>query len=328
MIRRRHPDPEESGFLYKPSRNCIPKRRKDVITEKIRRVYGKLFVGGEWKVAYRERSNAEAEYNVIEAPENTWIADPLLFEENGQHYLFVELFNRKLDKAGIGCYRFDDGKPVFLKQVIEQPFHLSYPCVFTWQGEHYMIPESAAGRTLDLYRAERFPDTWTMERHLLQDIRIVDTTVVQRNGELYALGYRKEGRQWALSVYRLDMNRKELTQTAEEVFPVNTGRPAGYILQDEWLRPAQDCSSVYGESVIWYQIDEMEGPVYREHPVKKMKVSDLPFSGKADRVHTYSRDSRYEAVDLRVGRFDLFHGIKTLRRALNGAKAASNQSEG
>ena len=292
--------------------------------DRIKRLFGKLFLGGSWKTAYRLQDGKDQEYTVVPAPQGTWIADPMLFEKDGQHYLFVELFDEKKDKAGIGYYQFVNGKPQFRKQIIEEPYHLSYPCVFTWEGTCYMIPESAAGNTLDLYRAVHFPDEWVLDSNLIRGEKYVDTTVTEQEGEIYALGYHKTGNKWGLTVFRLDMRQKALIRCTEEIFTENVGRPAGYILQKEMLRPAQDCSRLYGESVIWYKIDRMSEDGYEEHPVSKMRVEDLPVPGKADRVHTYSRDSKYEAVDLRYGRFDLFHGLKTLRRAYNGAKLNRN----
>lgn len=289
-----------------------------MIISKIKRIYGKLFIGGHWEVAYRLRGQEDTEYTIVEAPEGTWIADPMLYEYGGEHYLFVELFNQKKDKAGIGYYRFIDGKPVFQKRIIEQPFHLSYPCVFAWQGKHYMIPESAAGKTLDLYRAEHFPDVWEKECSLIKNDKYVDTTIVSYEGNLYALGYHKVGNKWGLRVFLLDLSKKELVFISEELFSENVGRPAGYILEDERLRPAQDCSRLYGEAILWYHIDIIDNTTYKEHFVKKTTVEDLPVDKKADRVHTYSRDSKYEAVDLRYGQFDLLHGFKTIRRALFG----------
>ena len=290
-----------------------------MIISKMKRAYGKLFIGGHWEVAYRPRGQEDTEYTIVKAPEGTWIADPMLYEYGGEHYLFVELFNQKKDKAGIGYYRFIDGEPVFQKQIIEQPFHLSYPCVFAWQGKHYMIPESAAGKTLDLYRAEHFPDVWKKECSLIKNEKYVDTTIVYHEESLYALGYHKVGNKWGLRVFRLDLSKKELIFISEESFSENIGRPAGYILEDEWLRPAQDCSRFYGEAILWYHIDKIDNTTFKEHLVKKTTVEDLTVDKKADRVHTYSKDSKYEAVDLRYGQFDLLHGLKTIRRALFGA---------
>lgn len=288
------------------------------IINRIRLLNGKLFGGGEWKVVYRSFADNNAIYKTIEAPEGKWIADPILYEENGEHYLFVELFDRKKDKAGIGFYRFINNKPVFQKLIIEQPFHMSYPCVFSWNGEHFMVPESAAGNTVDLYRAVHFPDEWTLDCNLIRGQKYVDTTIAILGEQLFAFGYSKADDGWKLTCFSLDMKQKKLHKVYEEFFQENKGRPAGPVLQEEMIRPAQDCSRLYGEAIIWYKIDEINESFFREHPVGMMTVADLAIEGKADRIHTYSRDTEYEVVDLRVGKFDLFHGVKTLRRAFVG----------
>lgn len=283
---------------------------------RIKLLYGKLFGGGIWKVAFKKRDK-NGEYTLVEAPEGTWIADPLLFEFDNEHYLFVEVFERNKNKGSIGYYHFINNKPVFQGIVIEQSFHMSYPCIFLWHGNHYMIPESAAGNTLNLYKAEQFPDKWVLEKRLINGEKYVDTTIVEKDGKLYALSYHTVGKKWALSVFLLDMETKELIRLHEKEYSANIGRPAGYVLNDKWLRPAQDCSTLYGESIIWYQIDQIDSDDYREHSVKRTSVTDLRIQG-ADRVHTYSRDSEYEAVDVRYGKFDLLHGLRSIQRALAG----------
>ena len=39
-----------------------------------------------------------------------------------------------------------------------------------------MMPESGQNRTLELYRAERFPDRWTLDRVLISGAEIGDAT--------------------------------------------------------------------------------------------------------------------------------------------------------
>ena len=88
----------------------------------------KAFIGGEWNVAYRQ--HGQDKYQVVDMPEGTCIADPFMYEADGEHYLFVELFENKKNKACIAYYKFIDGRPVYQGKIIEQPYHMSYPCVF------------------------------------------------------------------------------------------------------------------------------------------------------------------------------------------------------
>ena len=61
--------------------------------------------------------------------------------------------------------------------VLNRPYHLSYPFVFHFGGHAYMIPESRANRTIDLYKASEFPYKWTFEKTLFR-VKAVDTTLL------------------------------------------------------------------------------------------------------------------------------------------------------
>ena len=52
--------------------------------------------------------------------------------------------------------------------VLDEPFHLSYPYVFEFEGEHYMVPESHQDRSLRLYRAVDFPTRWEHACNLIE----------------------------------------------------------------------------------------------------------------------------------------------------------------
>ena len=69
--------------------------------EKIKRLWGKAFVGGEWKVAYRPRNGQDGHYQIVDTPKGTWAADPFLYEVNGEHYLFVELYEEKRTRPAL-----------------------------------------------------------------------------------------------------------------------------------------------------------------------------------------------------------------------------------
>ncbi len=110
-----------------------------MLLRKVKSLLIKAFVGGEWKVAYRAKENPK--YQLVEVPQGTCVADPFLYESNGEHFLFVELFQKKENKACLAYYRFIDGKPVYRGKIVEQPYHMSYPCVFSYYGEHYEYEE-------------------------------------------------------------------------------------------------------------------------------------------------------------------------------------------
>ena len=63
----------------------------------LKNLFQKAFVGGQWYVGYRKKGNEK--YQVIDIAQDMWIADPMLFTTNGEHYLFVEVYEVKKGKA-------------------------------------------------------------------------------------------------------------------------------------------------------------------------------------------------------------------------------------
>lgn len=279
----------------------------------------KLVVGGEWYVGYRDYTvTAEKDYKLVMVPQGQWIADPFLYEFEGKHYLFAEQYFKEKHRAGIGVYEIIDGKPVNNRIIIENDYHMSYPCVFYYKGNHYMIPESSANNSIDLYMAEEFPYTWKHKVTLLKGEKYVDSTVFQSGEELFLLTYKKVEGGWSLVLFSLDMEKYILNLLSDKFYETNTGRPAGFIYKkDKFLRPSQDCSIKYGEAIIINEIDELTTNSFQEHPVSRITHNDMRCPLKIQRVHTINRDSKYEVVDLFKEKIDLLHAFKTIKRKYN-----------
>lgn len=284
--------------------------------DKLKVLWGKAFVGGEWKVAYRLRNELHGQYCLVDPPAGTWAADPFLYEADGEHYLFVELYEEKKNKACIAYYRFIDGVPVYQGKIIEQPYHMSYPCVFEHKGEHYMVPETSANGTIDLYKAVVFPTKWEHHKPLLSGEKYVDTTVLHWNDAYFAFSHRKAHKGWSLDVFSLDMDSLQMTGLCSKAYETNVCRPAGaFIVGESLVRPAQDCAKKYGENLILYEVESIEEDRYDESKIGCIVAKDILVHVMPDRIHTYNQDGKYECVDLFYEKFDPLHGVKILWRA-------------
>jgi hypothetical protein len=280
----------------------------------IRQLYQKAFVGGQWHIGLRYKN--QGNYKLVDTPKGTWIADPFLYEAAGEHYLFVELYEAERNKACLGYYSIINGEPFFQGKIIDQPYHLSYPCVFEYADKHYLIPESSANETVDLYIADDFPKKWEKKKTLISGIKYVDTTVLKRNGKVYLVTYRRDKIAWVLDIFLLDMETFNLKFVTSKSYATNIARPAGNFLEnDGLLRPAQDCHQKYGENLILYRAEMPDTLSYSETEWKRISAKDIPLETVADRLHTYNRDSLYECVDLFTERFELLHGMKIFWRA-------------
>ena len=106
--------------------------------------------------------------DVHDAPAG-FVADPFMVRRGGVWNLFFEVLNQATDRGEIGLATSSDGFSWTYQQiVIAESFHLSYPYVFEWQGETYMLPETLGAQAVRLYRAETFPARWSCVASLVE----------------------------------------------------------------------------------------------------------------------------------------------------------------
>lgn len=107
------------------------------------------------------------------------VADPFMVFENGTWYMFFEAMNDFESRGVIGLATSEDGLSwQYQKIILNESFHLSYPYVFKHNGHYYMIPESHQEKSVRLYKALNFPDTWVFIKELLTGDSYVDSSVL------------------------------------------------------------------------------------------------------------------------------------------------------
>ena len=144
----------------------------------------------KWSVAYANHNNFSKslwKYKEIKNPENRFLADPFVFENNANNYIFVEDFCYKDQKGRISAIKINDNGYEFLGIVLEEDFHLSFPFIFKDRNEIYMIPESNENKDVRLYKCLDFPYRWVLDSVLLTDISAADTMVIKKNNVWYML---------------------------------------------------------------------------------------------------------------------------------------------
>jgi methionyl-tRNA formyltransferase len=131
---------------------------------------------GDWRSAVLWRAKT------IPNPPRRFLADPFALLHEGKHYIFVEDYCYQKEKGMISAYRITEAGAERLGVVLEEDFHLSFPFVFRWGSEVYMIPETMASRQIRLYRCADFPMRWELHSVLVRDVAAVDSMVFERDG--------------------------------------------------------------------------------------------------------------------------------------------------
>ena len=272
--------------------------------------------GGDeaWRVALRYTprpsgySAPGAGVFAVEAgPTDAFHADPFLFARGEETFLFVEAYPWAIRKGVIACARLDpQGRPGAFETVLEAAHHLSYPQVFAYGGEVLMLPETAAARRLELYRATDFPRGWERVAVMLEGLRIADATLLDHDGRwwLFASVAEHGGSSWD-EVFAWHAGSPFGPWTAHARNPlvsdVRAGRPAGRFVRrgGRLYRPAQDGEAGYGAGLAWCEVLELTPDRYREQVVARWRGADFgAFTG----VHTFSEAGGFEAIDLKSAR--------------------------
>ncbi len=196
----------------------------------------------------------------------TYEADPFAFRQDHAWHLMVEEHRH--------------GRPARLVEITEnnqriprlEGSHHSFPYLLTWNDQLYCLPESLAEQRLKLYRVQ---DGLILERVLLEDAQVVDPVLFEHQGRWWLL-YTGPSRHGA---YRL-----EAAFAATPLGPfqphaqsplkqdIRSTRSAGkpFRLDGRLYRPAQDCSSSYGDAVVINEVLELTPETFHEKPVLRL----------------------------------------------------------
>lgn len=238
-----------------------------------------LLYFNQWILLYSMKRNAQHSSSfwrfkkIIPPKDRSW-SDPFIVLDDDIYYVFIEEFIHKLDKGHISYLTIDkNGNYATPKKIIEKPFHISYPFVFSYSNEYYMIPETSQNRTIDLYKCLEFPDKWEFEKTLMAGVHAVDPTMLHRDGVWWLFtniceneGASTDGELFLF--YSSDLWSDRWTPHPENpiVSDVKSARPAGKIFafDGNLYRPSQDNSNQHRSGIRINQIVTLTESEYGE----------------------------------------------------------------
>ncbi|KAJ1263842.1 hypothetical protein BS78_09G217900 [Paspalum vaginatum] len=210
---------------------------------------------------------------------SNFVADPFLYVEGDTLFLFFETKTATSMQGDIGVARSVDQGATweFLGIALDEAWHLSYPFVFKYENEIYMMPEGNKKKELRLYRATKFPLEWTLEKVLVNK-PLIDASLVQFEGYwwLFASDFTRYGveKNAELEIWYshsplgpwTEHKKNPIYKSDKSLGARNGGRL--FIYEGSLYRPGQDCSGTYGRRVKLYKVEKLSKEEYREVPVK------------------------------------------------------------
>ncbi len=214
-----------------------------------------------------------------------FVADPFMLRVAHRWYMFFEVKNVETGKGEIGLALSDDGlKWTYQQIVIAEPFHLSYPYVFEWMNDYYMIPECRRAKAIRLYKAVTFPTQWSLVGTLLRG-SFVDASIFHNGDRWWLFTETNPEPKWdTLCLYHADnLMGPWVPHLKSPIIQGNAhiARPAGRVLRvnGRIIRYAQDCFPIYGTQVKAFEITELSATNYYEREADNSPVLNASGTG-------------------------------------------------
>jgi hypothetical protein len=274
-------------------------------------IYRLCYNSPHWRVGWREIIGPDT-FQLGQHPASGWrdlpddgsrfYADPFPIQFQDRLTLFVEDFEHKTAKGVISAVAFSAQGPVGRPEpVLALPHHLSYPFVFIQDDQAWMIPESTAAGSIDLFRATNFPGGWVKEATLVTSIVASDPTLLHHGGRWWLFAtVRDGGGAFSDALYLWsapDFRGPWVPHPRNPVLiDIASARPAGRIVRRNGtlFRPVQDCRQGYGQALGIARILKLDESGF-EQEVDEILTSGPAWRGR--RVHTLNSAGGFEFID-------------------------------
>lgn len=200
-----------------------------------------------------------------------YVADPFMIKVKEMWYMFFEVRNSNSYLTELAYATSPDALTWTYQKVIQPDSHFqSYPYVFEWEGEYYMIPECHKSKSIRIYKAKNFPEEWVLDSVVAYGKRYVDPSI-----------FRYDNKWWIFTsttdnsiLYLCYSDNLNGPWQEHPLSPITEGdkrkaRPAGRVIeyQGNLYRFSQDCSKYYGEKVLAFKINKLSPTEYHEESV-------------------------------------------------------------
>lgn len=239
----------------------------------------------------------------IHSPRKFTFADCFYAQENDRHFIFFEEVD---DIHPVGFLSvlevFKDGRYTEPTTILKLDYHLSYPCIFQIENQWYMIPETSANKTIELWKCTNFPYQWEKHSNLMENMEAVDTTPFYHEGLWYLFtSTRRDCKKFG---DRLDLfYTEDILNPNWQEHPQNpvckghqkfrmAGKP--FIYNDKLVRPSQDSLKRYGGNIELKEIVELSPNSYKEQLTEII----LPtWHDQDDGCHTINAEADFIVLD-------------------------------
>jgi len=248
-------------------------------------------------------------FKKIIPPKDRFWVDPHVVYKNNNYYIFIEEFMYNTKKGHISLIIMDNkGNYTKPEKVLERPYHLSYPFIFSYKGDYYMIPETPSTKTIEVYKCIEFPRRWEFLKNLKENIRASDTTLLHYENKwwLFTNIVENEGANLGEELFLFysdnPLSERWIPHPKNPIVShINNGRPAGKIFEHEGnlFRPSQNSINRYGYGLTFNKIINLDENNYQEKPVDSIEPK---WEKNIKAVHTFNFERKLTIIDAQLKR--------------------------
>jgi hypothetical protein len=286
----------------------------------MRRLYEKTldtFFIDQWVLFYHYKSNtgriAKSLYKfkpLIPSKDRFW-ADPFIILHENKYFLFFEelIFKENIGKLAVAEIS-KSGELINKKQILQNvSYHLSFPFVFRYNNDYYLVPESENANEIQLFKSSNFPYEWVYSHCLMNNVRAADTIIHYINNKFWMWTTISHHPLTKLNdelylFYSDNLFTNNWVSHPQNPIVTNAGRArnAGKIIEEngKLYRPAQDCIKSYGNKIKIMEIIKITTNEYIE--VEADRITPDWTSGLSG-THTINHDVDMTIVDARMRKF-------------------------
>tara|TARA_Y100000816_G_scaffold291741_1_gene284125 strand:- start:513 stop:1403 length:891 start_codon:yes stop_codon:yes gene_type:complete len=293
--------------------NKIISNFKNLISWFLKKLRNRFYIE-QWILLYSFNKNDIKQkkftnFHKIFPPKDRIWADPFFIKENSSYYIFFEekIFH---DKGNIFCLEvFKDGSYTKPKLILSKSFHLSYPFIIKIKENFFMIPESIENKTIDIYKCDYFPYSWSKYKTIFNNINAVDPTIFFYNNTYWLfvnLKSKNSNSTWEeLHLFYSD-DLFSVSWTSHPLNPIindiRYSRPAGNIfkLNNKIIRPSQNSKIHYGHNIELREIITLNKLNYEEVSYSSI----LPdWKNNIISTHTINSNDEFSVIDAQYLRY-------------------------
>lgn len=242
-----------------------------------------------------------------------WLADPFLFEKDGEVYVFYEAYDLIELKGKIGYSILENGYGTPPNIILDKDYHLSFPNIFVVNNDVYIMPESCEDYTLRLFRAIDFPNKWIEDKILISEIFTCDSVLFPVGNKNYLITsemYHKVPN----ALPRACWVKNRIMELDQNYNPIDKGiiigegdygiRNGGKMIEENGkiVRVGQNCiDGIYGQGLVLFEVEEI--CPYKEREIFNVNAKEFANHLRSGidtdiiGIHTYNSSENYEVVD-------------------------------